>query len=67
MLRVEGVSGDEGRRGVWVKRDGRIRMPEALRTVETGIFYLSWLSGKGRGRGLKGYQEVFKGMVELEA
>ena len=35
---VEGVlSGDECRRGVGFKRNGEARMPEALRTVETGI------------------------------
>ena len=36
----------EGDRGKWNVRD---RMPEALRTVETGIFYLSVLTGKVEG------------------
>ena len=31
-------------------------MPEV--TVKAGIFYLSWLRGKGEGWGLRGYQEV---------
>ena len=35
----------EGDRG---KRNVRDRMPEALRTVETGIFYLSGLTVEGR-------------------
>ena len=34
---------EEGVRG---KRNVRDRMPEVLRTVETGIFYLSGLTGK---------------------
>ena len=42
---VEGVSGGEGRRGVGVDKDGRARMSEVLRTVETDIFNLSRLRG----------------------
>ena len=33
------VSGGEGKRGVGVKRDGRARMLEAERTVETGSVF----------------------------
>ena len=37
---VEGISGCEGGRGRRVKKVKRDRMPEALRTVETGsVFY----------------------------
>ena len=36
------------------ERDGRARMPEAYRTVMTGIFYLSRLRGKREGWGLRG-------------
>ena len=33
-------------------------MPEAQRTVETGIFYLGRLRGMGRDFGLGGFQDV---------
>ena len=33
-------AGGEGRRGAGVKRDGRARMLEAKRTVETGSVFL---------------------------
>ena len=36
MENVEGVSGGEGRRGVGVKREGRVRMLEAEWTIKTG-------------------------------
>ena len=50
------VSGGEGRRELRIERNGRARKPEVLRTVESGIFYLSRLRKKG-GK-LRGYQEM---------
>ena len=36
------MSGGEGRRGKEVERDGMPRLLEALRTVETGLFFSRW-------------------------
>ena len=43
-----GLSGGEVRRGVGVKRDGKSRLQEVLKTLEAGIFYLIRLRGKGK-------------------
>ena len=41
-----------------IKRDGKARMTEALRTVETGISHLSRLRQNEEWWGLRGYQEA---------
>ena len=46
------------RRGVGVKRDGKSRLPEVLRTLEAGIFYFIRLRGKEKVEGFREYQEV---------